>query len=318
MTTQVAEHKSAGALQEAQLMNVLRSSLYPGAKDDSIRLVLAYCGQAQLDVMQKPVHIVPMWDKSAKAMRDVIMPAIALYRTQAARSGAYVGKSAPLFGPMVLEKLGGVSVAFPEWCEITVQRRVGDTIAHFTAREIWIENYATKDRDSLAPNVMWAKRPSGQLAKCAEAQALRMAFPELTGGMATAEEMEGRHIDAEPVAEVKPKPAASRMDKFAGPGAEADSQKAKTVQAKDDIVDAELAEGGDDPDLALPEMPETMMEAWTESGFWVAAWNWLVKIAPELSEARLKEAGKRWKDIIEAACKSSADNRAKAKQFGVS
>ena len=39
---------------------------------------------------------------------------------------------------------------------------------------------------------MWAKRPFGQLSKCAEAQALRKAFPDTTGSQPTAEEMEGR------------------------------------------------------------------------------------------------------------------------------
>ena len=40
---------------------------------------------------------------------------------------------------------------------------------------------------------MWAKRPYAQLAKCAQAQALRMAFPE-SCGQATAEEMAGKDL----------------------------------------------------------------------------------------------------------------------------
>ncbi|MFM7010971.1 MAG: recombinase RecT, partial [Betaproteobacteria bacterium] len=47
---------------------------------------------------------------------------------------------------------------------------------------------------SVAPNAMWQKRPYAQLAKCAEAQALRKAFPEF-GSAATADEMEGKEID---------------------------------------------------------------------------------------------------------------------------
>lgn len=48
---------------------------------------------------------------------------------------------------------------------------------------------------SIAPNTMWAKRPRGQIAKCAEAQALRKAFPEAIGSLPTAEEMEGKYIE---------------------------------------------------------------------------------------------------------------------------
>jgi hypothetical protein len=42
---------------------------------------------------------------------------------------------------------------------------------------------------------MWRKRPYGQLAKCAEAQALRKAFPEIISQHPTAEEMEGKDIN---------------------------------------------------------------------------------------------------------------------------
>jgi hypothetical protein len=43
---------------------------------------------------------------------------------------------------------------------------------------------------------MWARRVRGQIAKCAEAQALRKAFPELCS-LPTAEEMEGKHLGDE-------------------------------------------------------------------------------------------------------------------------
>jgi hypothetical protein len=42
---------------------------------------------------------------------------------------------------------------------------------------------------------MWMRRPYAQLAKCAGAQALRIAFPELTGAQPTADEMEGKVIE---------------------------------------------------------------------------------------------------------------------------
>lgn len=177
---------------ERELIHILKDSLYPGAADDSVRMVIGYCRAASLDVMKKPVHIVPMWDNKAKAMRDVVMPGIALYRIEASRTGEYIGKSEPEFGPLVTTELGGVRVRFPEWCRMTVRRLVHGRECEFTAKEYWLENYATAKKDTDAPNAMWKKRAFGQLAKCAEAQALRMAFPEQTGGTNTDDEMEGR------------------------------------------------------------------------------------------------------------------------------
>lgn len=183
--------KNEVAVQKEQdLMLTLKTSLYPGATDEAVGLVLAYCRSAHLDPMQKPVHIVPIWDGKLKQERDVVMPGIGLYRIQAARSGEYAGMTDPEFGEDVTEQLGGTNITYPVSCKITVKRLLpGGAIAEFSATERWKENYATKGKMG-EPNSMWAKRPYGQLAKCAEAQALRKAFPEI-GSQPTAEEMEG-------------------------------------------------------------------------------------------------------------------------------
>ena len=182
---------------EQDLIQVLQSSLYPGATIGSVQMVLNYCTAAGLDPMQKPVHIVPIWDAKAKQMRDVVMPGIGLYRTQAARSGNYAGVSDAEYGPDVTEKVGGVEITYPTWCKVSVKRLLQNgQVAEFSATERWKENYAVKGGadKSIAPNAMWQKRPYAQLAKCAEAQALRKAFPEF-GSAATADEMEGKEID---------------------------------------------------------------------------------------------------------------------------
>jgi phage recombination protein Bet len=190
---------SALALSEPELISVLRSSLYPGAAEASIKMVIGYCKAAGLDPMQKPVHIVPMWDGKAGQMRDVVMPGVNLYRTQAARSGSFAGMSEPEFGPDYTDNIGGQTITYPEWCRVTVKRLLSNgTIAEFTVREYWIENYATKGgkEKSIAPNAMWTKRPRGQIAKCAAAQALRIAFPEVASAP-TADEMEGKALHPE-------------------------------------------------------------------------------------------------------------------------
>lgn len=189
-STAIAQHD------EADVRLALQTSIYPGASPGSIDMVLAYCRAAGLDPMQKPVHIVPMWDGKNRTMRDVVMPGIGLYRIQAARSGQFAGMSEPEFGPMVTERVGNRDVTFPEWCKVTAYRQLpSGHIAEFTAVEYWLENYAIKGgkEQDQSPNAMWTKRVRGQISKCAQAQALRMAFPEI-GAAPTAEEMEGKAL----------------------------------------------------------------------------------------------------------------------------
>lgn len=191
---------------DANIYHALKNSIYPGAKDESIGMVLAYCKSKNYDPLGKPVHIVPMNVKDAKTnnyeYRDVIMPGIGSYRIDAHRTKLYLGISEPEYGPMVTEAFAGVEVTYPEWCKITVERFNPESgkSSFFSAKEYWKENYANKGRDkttrvmNVAPNEMWQKRPNGQLAKCTEAQALRKAFPEAIGSLPTFEEMEGKEI----------------------------------------------------------------------------------------------------------------------------
>lgn len=199
MNAIVTRQSSAVAVNDDELIRVLQNSLYPGARPASVALALAWCRATGRDPMKKPIHVVPMWVKDATTgqgeTRDVLMPGIGTYRTDAARTGLYAGKSEPEFGPDVTAKLGGTEVSYPKWCKVTVFKLVGTETRPFTAMEFWTENYATAKKDTDAPNAMWRKRPYGQLAKCAESQALRMAFPDETGNTNTAEEMEGKTFE---------------------------------------------------------------------------------------------------------------------------
>lgn len=184
---------------DASVWNALKSSIYPGAQDESIIMVIDYCKAAGLDPLQKPVHIVPMYvnDKNTKTSiwRDIVMPGIGLYRIQASRSQNYAGVSEPEYGKEIEANLGNKLIKYPEWCKVTVRKIVQSNLVEFSAKEYWLENYAKASKDSLAPNAMWERRPYAQLAKCAEAQALRKAFPEFITHQPTAEEMEGKSLN---------------------------------------------------------------------------------------------------------------------------
>ena len=168
-------------------LKTLKETVYPDASNDEVKMVYSYCKALGLDPMTKPVHLVPMPKRvnGQFVYQTCVMPSINLYRTIAHRSGNYAGKSEPEFGPEI--KTQGIK--HPEWCKVTVYRMLNGEKCAYTAKEYWNENVATsydKKTSSKKINQMWSMRPKGQIAKCAEAQALRQAFGLEMLGLPTA------------------------------------------------------------------------------------------------------------------------------------
>jgi hypothetical protein len=117
---------------------------------------------------------------------------------------------------------------------LTVRKIVGGQLGSFTASARWDE-YA-------AGSPMWNKMPHTMLAKCAEALALRKAFPEELSGMYTDAEMDQ--------AESRPVP---RVDRATGEIAEAPrSLAAGAVRSPAAAAGERVVSGfGADPQAAL-------------------------------------------------------------------
>ena len=181
---------------DPMLWNAIGASIFPGAADDSKLMAIDYCKSRGLDIMKKPCHIVPMNVKDAKtgqySWRDIIMPGIAEIRITADRSGKYAGQDAPIFGPIVEMEFGKTFHSVPEFCTVTVYKIISGQRVSFTHTEFFEEVCNTTKDGNL--NSMWTKRKRGQLSKCAEAGALRKAFPEESGGIIAAEEATDEHI----------------------------------------------------------------------------------------------------------------------------
>lgn len=197
---------------------VLIDTAWPAARSaEAVCLAIEYCRWRNLDPLKKMVHVVPVYAKDGGGydsagkpiggMIETVWPGIAEIRVTATRTGSYAGKDDTAFGPDVTEtfkhkhdgKETEKTVTYPEWAQVTVYRIVQGVRSAFVGPKVrWKEAYSTESRWSPIPNEMWAERPHGQLEKCAEAGALRLAFPEELGGEQSAEEMYGRTVDHAP------------------------------------------------------------------------------------------------------------------------
>lgn len=201
---------------------------------DSVALALSYCKARRLDPFKKVVHIVPVYSSKAGRMVETIWPGIAEVRITATRTGQYAGKDETTYGPDMKAKVGTLELTFPQWAQVTVYRTnaAGEKMRFVGERVYWLETYARKRNDDPTPNSMWAGRPHGQLAKCAEAEALREAFPEEAGGMETADEARHDSIDAEHRAPGETNATApSTLDKMAGDIERQNAQSTKPADA---------------------------------------------------------------------------------------
>lgn len=202
-----AERTLSTQLAERSITNpqwhTLSKSLYPGASQASVLMVIDYCRARNLDPLKKPCHIVPMQVKVGRdyEWRDVILPGIYELRTTAMRTGLYLGHSKPEYGELF--EFMGMNV--PAWCDLVIYRwnDAAKLKAEFPVRTYFAEVCGTtwdKEAQAHKANARWSKAPVQMMVKCAEAAGLREAFPDELGGQMTVEEMEGQRqlIDVTP------------------------------------------------------------------------------------------------------------------------
>ena len=279
MTTKTITKKKTDDLPIEQ-WNTLKNSLFPGATDASIRMVLDYCRARQLDPMKKPCHIVPMYVRDAAtntgSMRDIIMPGIYEYRTTAQRTKDYMGHSKPEYGDPIDFK----GVPAPEWCDFTVYRwhPASGTRIEFPVR-VRFDEVCGLDKHG-AVNKRWTAAPVQMLTKCAEAAALRSAFPDELGGEHTLEEMEGKAIDVGT--------ATTSIAQVGGDElSETQANYAKEFAA---LITAALYADEEEPAIAL-KIKRLNDELSEDKEVGVAAWNMLSSKDRSAFKAYLKMAG---------------------------
>lgn len=184
MTTPVPTTSSSLAIQPGQAaftpvqVASLRQLGLDQAEESDLAVFFHTCVRTGLDPFRKQIYMIGRWDNRARRTRYTIQTGIDGYRVIANRTGTYVGSD---------ETWHEGTDGRPHSATVTVRKLVNGVPFDFSATAHWTE-YSQTDKDGK-PAGLWAKMPHRMLAKCAEALALRKAFPEDLAGIYTDEEM---------------------------------------------------------------------------------------------------------------------------------
>ncbi len=151
-------------------VDLIKSQIAVGATDDELKLFLHVADKSGLDPLSRQIYFIK------RSGKMTIQTGIDGFRAVADRTGQYVGSSDPVF-----EDNGKI----PAKATVTVNKVVGGVVGNFTATARWEEYYPGKSQ-----GFMWDKMPHTMLGKCAEALALRKAFPAQLSGLYTGDEMD--------------------------------------------------------------------------------------------------------------------------------
>lgn len=172
-------------------LDIVRNLYCKGVSDDEVKVFSHICKHTKLDPFLKQIYAIPR----GNAM--TVQTSIDGYRLIAERTGRY----SPGKETTYVEKNGDIISA-----TAYVKKMTPDGTWHEVAATAYFKEYCGAN--------LWKKMPHVMIAKCAEALALRKAFPAELGSIYTKEEMDQAEsikredlnvIDVESVSVIKPK-----------------------------------------------------------------------------------------------------------------
>jgi len=195
MTAELATTAGSLAIQPDQAMwspeqraVLAQSGIDNDVTNAELASFLHLCQRTQLDPFSRQIYLIGRWDR--KQNRKVFTPQTGIdgYRVVAHRVVTQTGQTFGYEDTIWCDQSGQWSDVWlsdqpPAAAKVTVLRNG----QRFSAVALFQE-YVQTNREG-ARTGMWAKMAANQIAKCAEALALRKAFPHDLAGVYTAEEM---------------------------------------------------------------------------------------------------------------------------------
>lgn len=177
---------------------LIKRTICQGATDQEMKLYFYDCTRRGVHPMDRLIHF------TKRAGKYTPITSIDFMRQRAQASGVFVGEDEPVYTYL---PSGAVDT-----CLYAVYRLVHGQRYKWTATARWDEYYPG---DQMG--FMWKKMPTLMLAKCAEALALRKAFPAELQGLYVKEEMD--QAGAAPVIDEAKSPAPTDASDLVAPAA---------------------------------------------------------------------------------------------------